>query len=220
MELTVDSMCSGDSRVRSTGRSPYASTDARFHSNSKFLLQTERTAPNRASSVVVAAGVPDRPGRRSARRRWTRGRRRPPVSLRPVVSRTPVALGGRGRSQCMDKFAAETKVEWREWGPEAFAAAGRAGKPVLLALRASWCEECHEMDRTTYAEPRIAANVNDGFVPVRVDVDRHPRVRDRYNMGGSPRASGRPSRGTRPCCSGRGPGGGGRRRRGRGRTRR
>jgi uncharacterized protein YyaL (SSP411 family) len=86
----------------------------------------------------------------------------------------------------MDEFAAETKVEWREWGPEAFAAAGRAGKPVLLALRASWCEECHEMDRTTYAEPRIAANVNDGFVPVRVDVDRHPRVRDRYNMGGFP----------------------------------
>jgi uncharacterized protein YyaL (SSP411 family) len=86
----------------------------------------------------------------------------------------------------MDEFAVETKVEWREWGPEAFAAAERAGKPVLLALHASWCEDCHEMDRTTYAEPRIAANVNDGFVPVRVDVDRHPRVRDRYNMGGFP----------------------------------
>jgi len=86
----------------------------------------------------------------------------------------------------MDEFAAETKVEWREWGPDAFAAAERAGKPVLLALRASWCEECHEMDRTTYADPRIAANVTDGFVPVRVDVDRRPRVRDRYNMGGFP----------------------------------
>jgi uncharacterized protein YyaL (SSP411 family) len=86
----------------------------------------------------------------------------------------------------MDEFAAETKVEWRKWGPEAFAVADRAGKPVLLALRASWCEDCHEMDRTTYADPRIAANVNDGFVPVRVDVDRNPRVRDRYNMGGFP----------------------------------
>ncbi|MEF8885352.1 MAG: DUF255 domain-containing protein [Haloarculaceae archaeon] len=86
----------------------------------------------------------------------------------------------------MDEFAAETKVEWREWGPEAFAVAERSGKPVLLALTAPWCEDCREMDRTTYAEPRIAANVNDGFVPVRVNVDRHPRIRDRYNMGGFP----------------------------------
>ncbi len=86
----------------------------------------------------------------------------------------------------MDEFAAETRVEWREWGDGAFAVAERSGKPVLLALTAPWCEDCHEMDRTTYSEPRIAANVNDGFVPVRVDVDRRPRVRDRYNMGGFP----------------------------------
>ena len=86
----------------------------------------------------------------------------------------------------MDEFAAETKVEWREWGPEPFAAAGRSGRPVLLALTAPWSADCQEMDRTTYAEPRVAANVNDGFVPVRVDIDRRPRVRDRYNMGGFP----------------------------------
>ncbi|WP_136717262.1 DUF255 domain-containing protein [Halorientalis salina] len=86
----------------------------------------------------------------------------------------------------MDDSAADTKVEWREWGPEAFEAASRSGKPVLLSLSAPWCAHCHEMDATTYSEPRIAANINDGFVPVRVDVDRHPRVRERYNMGGFP----------------------------------
>ncbi|WP_135535633.1 DUF255 domain-containing protein [Halostella pelagica] len=86
----------------------------------------------------------------------------------------------------MDDSAAATRVEWREWGPDAFAAADRMGKPVLLSLAATWCTHCHEMDETTYSEPRIAANVNDGFVPVRVDVDRHPRVSERYNMGGFP----------------------------------
>lgn len=86
----------------------------------------------------------------------------------------------------MDESAEKTKVEWREWGEEAFAVADRAGKPVLLSLSATWCAHCHEMDRETYDEPRIAANVNDGFVPVRVDADRHPRVRERYNMGGFP----------------------------------
>ncbi|WP_418281445.1 DUF255 domain-containing protein [Halorubrum sp. DTA98] len=79
-----------------------------------------------------------------------------------------------------------THVEWRDWGREAFAEADDEDKPVLLSLSATWCEGCHEMDATTYAEPRIAANVNEGFVPVRVDVDRQPRVRERYNMGGFP----------------------------------
>ena len=79
-----------------------------------------------------------------------------------------------------------TRVEWREWGPEAFAAAERTDTPILLSLTATWCGACHEMDARTYAEPTIAANINDSFVPVRVDADRHPRVRERYNMGGFP----------------------------------
>ncbi|KTG09345.1 thioredoxin domain protein [Haloprofundus marisrubri] len=80
----------------------------------------------------------------------------------------------------------ETRIEWREWGPAAFAEAADAEQPLLLSLSATWCAGCHEMDAETYAEPRIAANVNDDFVPVRVDVDRHPCVRERYNMGGFP----------------------------------
>jgi uncharacterized protein YyaL (SSP411 family) len=86
----------------------------------------------------------------------------------------------------MDPGAERTKVEWREWGPDAFAAAKDASEPVLLAMVVPWSEECREMDETTYAEPRIAANVNDGFVPVRVDADRRPRIRERYHMGGFP----------------------------------
>ncbi|WP_126663619.1 DUF255 domain-containing protein [Haloterrigena salifodinae] len=80
----------------------------------------------------------------------------------------------------------QTRVEWRDWGQDAFDEAAEADAPVLLSLTATWCDHCHEMDAETYAEPRIAANINDSFVPVRVDVDRHSRVRDRYNMGGFP----------------------------------
>jgi len=79
-----------------------------------------------------------------------------------------------------------TRVEWRSWGPDAFAEAEQTATPILLSLTATWCGECHEMDARTYAEPAIAANINDSFVPIRVDVDRHPRVRERYNMGGFP----------------------------------
>ena len=80
----------------------------------------------------------------------------------------------------------ETRVEWREWGPEAFAAARERDVPVLLSLSATWCRDCHEMDATTYADPGIAANLNDRYVPIRVDADRHPRIRERYAAGGFP----------------------------------
>ncbi len=90
------------------------------------------------------------------------------------------------RHDAMDEFAADTKVEWREWGPAAFERAAGAGKPVLLSLSVPWSAECRAMDRATFGEPRIAANINDGFVPVRVDADRNPRVRERYTMGGFP----------------------------------
>ncbi|QLC33034.1 thioredoxin domain-containing protein [Halarchaeum sp. CBA1220] len=86
----------------------------------------------------------------------------------------------------MDESAERTKVEWRPWGGAAFEAAAEAGKPVLLSLVASWSARCREMDREAFGEPRNAANVNEEFVAVRADADRHPRVRERYNMGGFP----------------------------------
>ena len=79
-----------------------------------------------------------------------------------------------------------TRVDWRSWGPAAFDEAAATDTPILLSLSATWCGECHEMDARTYSEPRIAANITDSFVPIRVDVDRNPRVRERYNMGGFP----------------------------------
>lgn len=104
-------------------------------------------------------------------------------SLRAASFRLEAFTRRDTRERGMDE---QTRVEWREWGREAFDEAERTEKPVLLSLSATWCADCHAMDTETYGEPRIAANVNDGFVPVRVDVDRHPRVRERYNMGGFP----------------------------------
>jgi uncharacterized protein YyaL (SSP411 family) len=78
------------------------------------------------------------------------------------------------------------EIEWRPWGEPAFAEARRLGRPVLLSLSAVWCHWCHVMDETSYSDPRVIAAVNEHFVPVRVDNDRHPDVNRRYNMGGWP----------------------------------
>lgn len=81
---------------------------------------------------------------------------------------------------------AEVRIEWLPWGADAFGRARAEGKPVLLSITAAWCRACHEMDRTTYADPGVAALIRDRFIPVRVDTDRRPDINERYNLGGWP----------------------------------
>lgn len=80
----------------------------------------------------------------------------------------------------------ETAVDWRPFAAETFEVAAREGRPVLLSLTATWCRVCREMDRDVYADPDVADGIERDFLPVRVDVDRRPRVRDRYSVGGVP----------------------------------
>ena len=77
-------------------------------------------------------------------------------------------------------------VRWLSWGSAAFARARAEDRPVLLSIAAPWCESCLDMDRTTYADPRVAQMVNDRFVPIRVNPDRRPDISDRYSLGGWP----------------------------------
>jgi uncharacterized protein YyaL (SSP411 family) len=70
-------------------------------------------------------------------------------------------------------------VRWHEWSDEAFAAAQREDKPVLLDIGAVWCHWCHVMDRESYENPTIAALINDLFIPVKVDRDERPDVDSR-----------------------------------------
>ena len=78
------------------------------------------------------------------------------------------------------------EIEWRIWGEEAFAEAKRRDVPVLLAISAVWCHWCHVMDETSYSTGEIIEQINQGFVPIRVDNDERPDVNRRYNMGGWP----------------------------------
>jgi len=77
-------------------------------------------------------------------------------------------------------------MDWLPWTPDAFARAARERKPVLLSITASWCQACHEMDRTTYADARVEALIHAHFIPVRIDTDRRPDINERYNLGGWP----------------------------------
>ncbi len=71
-------------------------------------------------------------------------------------------------------------IQWHEWGEEAFAAARRENKPMLLDIGAVWCHWCHVMDRESYDDAEVAAIVNEHFIAVKVDRDERPDIDSRY----------------------------------------
>ena len=71
-------------------------------------------------------------------------------------------------------------IRWHEWGEEAFSAAKRENKPVLLDIGAVWCHWCHVMDRESYDDADVAAIVNEHFIAVKVDRDERPDIDSRY----------------------------------------
>ena len=78
------------------------------------------------------------------------------------------------------RSAMHQPIQWHEWGSEAFAAAQRENKPMLLDIGAVWCHWCHVMDRESYDDPEIAAIVNEHFIAVKVDRDERPDIDSRY----------------------------------------
>jgi uncharacterized protein YyaL (SSP411 family) len=76
---------------------------------------------------------------------------------------------------------ADNPVDWRPWGPEAFAAARAQAKPIFLSIGYSTCHWCHVMARESFENPAIAALLNEYFIPIKVDREERPDV-DRVYM--------------------------------------
>src|SRR5262249_31441925 len=83
------------------------------------------------------------------------------------------------------RSAMHQPIQWHEWGEEAFAAAQRENKPILLDIGAVWCHWCHVMDRESYESAEVAAIINREFIAVKVDRDERPDVDSRYQLPAS-----------------------------------
>ena len=71
-------------------------------------------------------------------------------------------------------------VDWWPWSAEAFAEAARRDVPVLISIGYATCHWCHVMARESFDDPTAAAEVNAGFVAVKVDREEHPEVDAAY----------------------------------------
>ena len=75
----------------------------------------------------------------------------------------------------------DNPVDWRPWGPDAFAEAARLNRPVFLSIGYSTCHWCHVMAHESFEHPGIARLMNEHFINIKVDREERPDV-DRLYM--------------------------------------
>jgi uncharacterized protein YyaL (SSP411 family) len=71
-------------------------------------------------------------------------------------------------------------VDWHAWNPEAFEEARRLDKPIFLSVGYSTCYWCHVMERQSFENESIAAEMNKRFVNIKVDREERPDVDQLY----------------------------------------
>lgn len=71
---------------------------------------------------------------------------------------------------------AHNPVDWRPWGPKAFAEARRLGRPIFLSIGYATCHWCHVMEHESFEDLEIAATLNRRYVPIKVDREERPDV--------------------------------------------
>jgi uncharacterized protein YyaL (SSP411 family) len=75
---------------------------------------------------------------------------------------------------------AHNPVDWYPWGPEAFEAARKSGKPIFLSIGYATCYWCHVMERQCFENPEIGAQMNRLFICIKVDREERPDVDEIY----------------------------------------
>ena len=75
---------------------------------------------------------------------------------------------------------AENPVDWRPWGKAAFEEARKRDCPVLLSVGYAACHWCHVMAHESFENEETVAQMNAGFVCVKVDREERPDVDHHY----------------------------------------
>jgi YHS domain-containing protein/thiol-disulfide isomerase/thioredoxin len=57
---------------------------------------------------------------------------------------------------------------------------------MLLHFGATWCGPCQQVERNVFTNPDAVAAINAQFVPVKIDVDQHPELKDQFTVGPIP----------------------------------
>jgi len=96
-----------------------------------------------------------------------------------------VAVGDDLRNRLVDHGSAylamhgEDPVRWQQWNADTVALAKKQNKLLYVSSGYFSCHWCHVMQRESYQNDRIAALLNEHFIPVKVDRELNPALDDR-----------------------------------------
>jgi uncharacterized protein YyaL (SSP411 family) len=68
----------------------------------------------------------------------------------------------------------DNPVDWYPWGEEALARAREEDKPILLSIGYTACHWCHVMERESFENRSTARQMNERFVPIKLDREERP----------------------------------------------
>ncbi len=98
-----------------------------------------------------------------------------PAAAPPAAKSKHVNLLARESSPYLLQHA-HNPVEWRPWGPEAFAKAKKEKKLVFLSIGYSSCHWCHVMEKESFANAEVAKLLNKHFICIKVDREERPDI--------------------------------------------
>lgn len=78
------------------------------------------------------------------------------------------------------RMHADNPVEWYPWGEEAFARAQRENKLLFISVGYFTCHWCHVMERESFMNAAIAAQLNRHFIAIKVDREQRPDIDAAY----------------------------------------
>src|SRR5437016_1650939 len=75
------------------------------------------------------------------------------------------------------------------WGHDFAAAeaeAARLHRPLVIHFHAPWCGPCRKMEKELLHTQQMLKMLDAGFVAVKVDVERNPKVQARFKVANMP----------------------------------
>ena len=70
---------------------------------------------------------------------------------------------------------ADSPIKWMSW-EDAIAAANNNPKKLFVDVYTDWCGWCKKMDNTTFADPSVAAYINENFYPIKFNAEQREIV--------------------------------------------
>ncbi|MDS0222897.1 thioredoxin domain-containing protein [Haloarcula sp. S1AR25-5A] len=75
---------------------------------------------------------------------------------------------------------ADNPVNWQPWDEKALAAAEERDVPIFLSIGYAACHWCHVMEEESFQNEAIAEQLNENFVPIKVDREERPDLDSVY----------------------------------------